>query len=133
MTRPRVVVVDDSPEFLSLASDILPADAYDVVQLSGDGPTLDEIERARPDVIVLDLAFGDDDDAGWDLLGRLRAGGSPTSQAPVIVCSGAAETVRRHRADFDSLSGVLLLEKPFAVHEFERVVRDAVGGASLPA
>lgn len=127
MARPRVVVVDDSADFLSLAAEILSADTYDVVPFGGLATTPEEIERANPDVIVLDLAFGSDDNAGWDLLGRLRGRGGPASQTPVIVCSGAVETVRRHRDDFGSLSGVMLLEKPFAVHEFESLVRDATG------
>ena len=55
MTRPRVLLADDHPVLIAAIGGLLAQD-YEVVGSVGDGlRLLEEAERLRPDVIVLDL------------------------------------------------------------------------------
>jgi len=55
MTRPRVLLADDHPVLIAAIGGLLAKD-YDIVGRVGDGlRLLEEAERLRPDVIVLDL------------------------------------------------------------------------------
>ena len=133
----HVVVIDDAPDLLELYGVLLSDEGYRVTPLGHltDDPA--EILRLAPDLIVLDLLFAHEV-RGLPFLRRLRA--DPAGAAvPVIVASGAAETLREHAAELCEL-GAQPLAKPFDLDELlaqawqlrgrSRFARDQAGGAT---
>ncbi len=67
---PRLVIVDDSAAFRTLAGELLAAEGFDLVGAAGDGASaLTLVGRERPDVVVLDVALPDAE--GFEVAGRL--------------------------------------------------------------
>src|SRR5438105_1529888 len=67
--KPRIVIVDDEPDFLRLAREWLRG-SYDVITfLSGDG-LVDELRAFEPDVVILDVRMPDID--GFELCHQIR-------------------------------------------------------------
>ena len=81
-----VFIVDDHPSFRASAKALLAADGYDVVGEAGDGEiAIAEIERLRPDVVLLDVQLPGID--GFEVADRVAAGG----RAPEIVLTSSRE------------------------------------------
>jgi CheY-like chemotaxis protein len=55
MTSPLVLVVDDDPDILDAICDILDAEGYRVARARHGAEALEQVDAARPDVILLDL------------------------------------------------------------------------------
>ena len=114
-----VFIVDDDFMVAKVHSGFVAAlDGFEVVgTASTGGQALQEIERLRPDLVLLDVYLPDM--TGLEVLRRLRAAGSPSD---VIVISAAR--------DVDSIrsalhGGVLhYLVKPFDRRTFEDRLRD---------
>jgi len=67
-----VLIVDDHPSFRASARRMLEAGGYEVVGEAGNGAAaLTEVERLRPDVVLLDVRLGDID--GFEVARRLLA------------------------------------------------------------
>jgi diguanylate cyclase (GGDEF)-like protein len=69
--RPRVLVVDDDEAFLVNIRRILDAEALTLRTVSDPRSTLDEIERFRPDIVLLDVVMPEIN--GFDVCRVLRA------------------------------------------------------------
>jgi DNA-binding NarL/FixJ family response regulator len=70
--RPRVLIVDDHADFRESASALLEAEGYEVVGVAADGETaMVEVERLRPDVVLVDIQLPGID--GFDVAERLAA------------------------------------------------------------
>jgi CheY-like chemotaxis protein len=79
----HVYCVDDSQTFLHVLKATFEWRHF-TTTVQGYSPNVfDQISSAHPDVIIVDLAFGQDN--GWHLLGRLAVG--LTENTPVIVTS----------------------------------------------
>ncbi|MEO5363136.1 MAG: hybrid sensor histidine kinase/response regulator [Magnetococcus sp. DMHC-8] len=79
--RPKVLVVDDSPETLEMLTDVL-SDCYAVVPaLSGESALLKAARAPHPDIILLDILMPGLD--GFEVCRRLKAH-SATRDIPVI-------------------------------------------------
>ena len=115
----RVLIVDDDFMVAKVHAGFVSAlEGFDVVGTASSGTqALAEIDRLRPDLVLLDVYLPDM--TGLEVLRRLRAGGSPVD---VIVISAAR--------DVDSIrsalhGGVLhYLVKPFDRRAFETRLRD---------
>ena len=65
-----VLIVDDHPSFRASARRMLEADGYDVVGVAEDGhAALTDVERLRPDLVLLDVRLPDID--GFEVARRL--------------------------------------------------------------
>ncbi len=53
--NPRVLVVDDDPDFVNLTSTILRSQNYDVIAASDGRQAMQVMRRAKPDVTLLDV------------------------------------------------------------------------------
>ncbi len=85
-----VLVVDDEPHIVELASLYLRNDGYNVLN-AGDGQeALQLIEKRRPDLVVLDIMLPGLD--GWEVCRRLRQGGN---DVPIIMLTARGEDVDR--------------------------------------
>ena len=78
----KILIVDDDEIMKILYTDELTEEGYDVIT-AGDGlGLLGLIEKALPDVVVLDIRLGDSN--GLDLLQDIR---NTYYELPVILCS----------------------------------------------
>ena len=85
--RGRVLIVDDDPDMLVIASAALEHAGYEV-QVAADGlAALAAIRREKPDVVILDFAMPLL--SGPDVLTALKTQ-SDTSAIPVIACTATA-------------------------------------------
>jgi DNA-binding NarL/FixJ family response regulator len=100
---PRVLIVDDSAVFLDAARILLEREGLPVVGVASTSSTaVDEVERLRPDVVLVDIMLGSE--SGFELARSLvdRAAGP----APAVVIFISTHT----EADF----GELIAESPVA-------------------
>lgn len=126
MAPRRVTVIDDSPELLALFGDALRSGGVEVALLDG-AATLAEIERSRPDLLVVDLRLGTESLPGWDIV-RLVRSHRQLRDLPIIVCSAALDQIRLHEGEIDHQPRTFLLPKPFSVDDLEAVLEEALGG-----
>lgn len=121
----HVLVIDDAEELRTLFRDIL-EDTGCRVSLTADAPTVDEIARLAPDLIVLDLLLGDDEEAAWRLVQALRR--DPRLAAtPLLICSAATHLLRRLEGPLGDL-GAEVVPKPFDLDDFLRTVERGLRG-----
>lgn len=120
-SRPRVAVVDDSREFLGLIRDVL-GERYDVAPYAVLR-SIDDIARADPDMLILDLHSGGPEGGltGWEILALARS--HPTLRyVPVVVCSADLDALRQDRIRLVAYGNVQLVAKPFEITAFEQTV-----------
>ena len=89
---PPVLVVDDDPLIRSSVSDILDLEGYPVTTASNGEEALEQVERARPSLVLLDMRMPIMD--GWGFAGALDQRGI---DVPILVMTAAqsAETWAR--------------------------------------
>lgn len=113
-----VLLADDDARFRALVRGVLVEDGYDVV---GEAGTTDgvfaEVERERPDVVVLDLVMDGAD--GLGTLDRLRAA---HPDLPVVVISSLFDPVIEQQI---LARGTRYLEKVEGIDALEQAI-DAV-------
>lgn len=120
MNPAHILVVDDEADIRSTISDILGDEGY-TVSVAGDAAAARaEVQRAAPDLILLDVWMPDVD--GITLLREWTESGS--LHCPVVILSGhgtvetAVEATRLGAADF--------IEKPLSLARLLRTVRKAL-------
>ena len=80
--RPTVLIVDDHPDFRASARALLEAEGFAVVGEAASGrEAISEVERVRPQVVLLDIQLPDLD--GFWVAERLAA--VPGSPAVVLI------------------------------------------------
>lgn len=110
-TGRRALVIEDAPEVLDLLREVLESEGFAVTG-SATPVGIEEVIRHAPDLIVLDVLFGQEE-RGIELLRRLRAEAA-TAAIPVVLCSGATEPIRRIEGSLlEGATGLVL--KPFDV------------------
>ena len=73
---PSVLVVDDHPSFRASARALLESEGLEVVGEAADGMSaLAEVERLRPEVVLLDIQLPDID--GFEVAARLSGDAGP--------------------------------------------------------
>jgi two-component system, OmpR family, phosphate regulon response regulator PhoB len=118
----RVLVVDDDQRVRTVVAWQLEADGFAVTEACDGTAALAEIERDRPDLVVLDLSLPGV--GGLDVLRRVRGAEGATTALPVIVLSGrSGETDRIIGLD---LGADDYLVKPFSPGELAARVRSVL-------
>lgn len=110
----RILVVNDTQEILELFRLLLEAEGYEVVLAGFPIQQISDIEDINPDLIILDLVFGDQK-TGWQMLQMLKMKRSTTS-IPVIMCTAALGAVREQEGYLVS-QGVHVVFKPFDIDQ----------------
>jgi two-component system response regulator MprA len=105
-----VLVVDDDPPLRRMLERTLSAEGFEVTVAADGGAALVEVQRAAPDVIVLDVAMPAID--GLSVCRRLRGKGLPTPILMLTARDAVADRVAGLEAGADDY-----LVKPFAVPE----------------
>ncbi len=109
MANERILIVDDEPNIVDLASMYLKQDGFQVIS-AGDGVTaLERIAQDDPALVVLDLMLPELD--GWEVCKRVRA----DSDLPILMLTARDD-------DIDKIVGLELgaddyLTKPFNPRE----------------
>ena len=86
MNRPRVLLVDDTPEILALCAELLKSE-YEIVGTAGDGKSaIAAFGTFSPDVVVLDVSMPGLN--GIEVATELRSSGC---QAAIVFLSGEME------------------------------------------
>lgn len=115
----RILAVDDEPEITALIRYHLARCGYDVSTAANGWEALAEIQRARPDLLLLDLMLPDLD--GFGLCEILRRDAA-TATIPIIIISAWASRDSRNLGL--ELGALDYLTKPFSPQALvERVNR----------
>jgi DNA-binding response OmpR family regulator len=126
--RPRISVVNDSPDFLELMSAILDEDAgYEVSLFDGEQTDVAALVASRPDLVIVDLLLGGA--SGWEIVTLARADARLAS-VPIIVCSADVTALRDRAPELERVGNVHLLNKPFTIDEITTLVESLVGRAA---
>jgi len=123
---PKVLVVDDEENLCFVIAAAFRLGAFDVATAASGTDALREVERFRPDLVVLDVMLPDVD--GFDVCRRLRADGN---DVPVIFLTARDATEDRVRGL--TIGGDDYMTKPFSVEELiarGRVILRRIGVAS---
>ena len=126
MISKRILLVEDDPYVRDLCVQVL--EDHTVVAVDDGVVALEEIERRRPDVILLDLIMPRARLDGLALLSKLAAG----PRIPIIVLSGLGNALKEGLSPelAAALSIAAILSKPFAVEALSREI-DRVDGAEV--
>lgn len=127
----RIVVIDDARDFTDMVADILHEGGHDVEACNVSDEALSCVVRAHPDLVLLDIRFGDNQETGWDVLDELRA--HPlTAGIPVIVSSAAQDSLRS-RETWLRTRDIPVLPKPFDLDELLDLVTATLDWSSRAA
>jgi CheY-like chemotaxis protein len=82
-----LIIVDDDADFAEATAIALRASGHEVaIQLETKG-SIAEMERRRPDLIILDVMFPECSSAGFALARRIRLRGEGLKDVPILILS----------------------------------------------
>jgi DNA-binding response OmpR family regulator len=116
MAREAVLVVEQEERVRSFLEQQLPDDGFDVLSTEEGRRVLELVERARPDLVLLDAVLPDA--SGFELCARLRMGEPGhcwNRDVPVIMVSARSDPVDRLRGFARGCDDYLC--KPFLYEE----------------
>lgn len=114
-----ILVIDDELPLLDLYKMMLEPEGYEVSVSEKVFENVAEVERLHPDLIILDLKMGKEEQ-GWELLQTLKSFPA-TSSIPVILSSAAYNEIREKQAYLKKMQISFVL-KPFDVEDFLQAV-----------
>lgn len=109
MSRPRALLIEDSPEFVLLCTHVLENEGFDVIVAGQGGKAVELARREKPELAVLDLGLPDLD--GLEVCRRIRQ----FTDAYIVIVTGRTDEV-------DKIVGLSLgaddyVTKPFSPRE----------------
>jgi DNA-binding response OmpR family regulator len=116
----RILVVNDDQGILELFRLLLESEGYEVHLSKICFEDVHDVERLRPDLIILDVKLGYHAE-GLVLLQELKMY-RPTSDIPVLLCT-AAISLMREQEDVLREKGIPIVYKPFDIEELLTAVR----------
>ena len=118
----RILVINDTQELLEMFRLLLEGEGHEVVLSGMPILKVSEVEKIQPDLIILDIIFGDQK-TGWQMLQMLKMQRS-TARVPVIVCTAALHEVQEQEG-YLVAQGVRVLYKPFDIDELFTMIGHA--------
>src|SRR5690242_20200280 len=88
----RIAIVEDEAELASLIDYNLSRNGYQTQIITGSDSTLENLEQARPDLILLDVMLPEMD--GFELCRRIRQS-TVLSRTPVVFLTARSDEVDR--------------------------------------
>jgi two-component system response regulator VicR len=86
--KAKFLVVDDEPKVADSIAQILEEEGYEVITAGDDLWALYYYDEFQPDLIILDILFGDDERMGLDILKKIR---EKDETIPIIMLTGLSE------------------------------------------
>jgi CheY-like chemotaxis protein len=117
LPRSKILVINDSPDFLNFMRDFLTAEgAYDVATYDQSEGVLEQVTSAPPDLVILDIVFRNGP-TGVEVARQL-AETAATAHIPVLFCTALSprelgDDLRRLAAETEHR----ILYKPFDLDE----------------
>ena len=108
-TAPRVLLVEDDRDIITLLEQVLTQEGFDVAVARDGLEGLLQLQSGRPDLALLDIMMPDVD--GVRVLEQLLEEGAGRLPVPVIVITGSPDGADRSR---ELLGPDNVFEKPFA-------------------
>ncbi|HEX7172588.1 MAG TPA: response regulator [Candidatus Limnocylindria bacterium] len=129
----RVSVIDDSPEFLLLMSDLLASLGHQMTGFEAVGASIESIVASDPQLLIVDLRLRDGAEkiSGWELVVLARSHRELLS-TPVILCSADVWELKQRTRDLEQITGVHVRTKPFDVDEMCDLVQHLVADGQRP-
>jgi len=118
---PRILVVDDDPEGSMLTSLLLRRAGFDVRSVHTAKEALEEVNRALPALVLMDLMIPDMD--GLELCRTLRARHGP-EELPIVVYTARAAIDSRQAGLEAGAQDVMI--KPTSTPEFISRIKAAI-------
>ena len=84
MTKPKILVVDDTPQNVKLLGDLLSVKGYQVCTAANGEEALAQVAKERPDLVLLDVMMPGM--SGYDVCRKLRSE-PETALLPVVMCT----------------------------------------------
>ncbi|HZX94363.1 MAG TPA: response regulator [Myxococcales bacterium] len=106
MSGPRILVVDDNPELLTLLSSAFEEAGYDVQTAARGRTALEAARRDRPDLVLVDVLLP-------DLMGFDVAEGLKRLKIPFIFMSGVHKGGKISASSVSKYGALAYFEKPF--------------------
>lgn len=119
----RILVINDTQEILDAFRDLLEGEGYEVFLYSYAPKELDDVRRVHPDLIILDLVFGQEK-LGFQLLQLLKMH-RDTATIPVVLCTAATREVLEIDG-YLKAQNVALVPKPFDIDMLLDTVKTAL-------
>lgn len=123
-TKPRVVLVDDEPDFLRILEMWLKPH-YEVTSFERSAGAVERIRALMPDLVVLDVHMSEE--SGFKMCRRLKSDAA-TAHIPVVFLSGSKsnEDIRLHA----EVGGARYLTKPISRQAFLEALAEQLAGAA---
>lgn len=122
----KILIVEDSPDNMTLFRTLLTLRGHEVVGLSGGDGMLETIEREQPALVLMDIQLPGKD--GFALLSEIRR--SPHAGLRVLALTAHAMHGDRERALEAGFDGYIT--KPIDIRAFPEQVQHAVAGSQTP-
>ncbi|MDQ3547465.1 MAG: response regulator [Chloroflexota bacterium] len=117
LDRSKILVVNDSPDFLTFMRELLTLEGgYEVATLDQSEGVVEQVTSTPPDMIILDLVFRGGL-SGYDIADRL-ASAAATAGIPILFCTALSvrDIPEQARALLDERKHRVLF-KPFDIDE----------------
>jgi len=117
-----ILIIDDDPAGTQLLATLLSMEGYDPCRLENWQDPISDVERFRPDLVVLDIYLRTKN--GFDLLEELRAHSDlDVAHTPVLMMSAENHQSRCRQAGANGF-----LEKPFNIQEMLNAIKQIEKG-----
>ena len=120
-----IAVVNDDPDFLDLLTQLLQLEGYEAFIVHEAKGAYDRLKGAHPDLIVLDIRIGGDND-GWQIAECLTLDPA-TRPIPIILCSAAGDELQR-RVPWLQTHGIGAIAKPFDLDDMLGAIHEGLAG-----
>ena len=126
MQRQHIFVVNGSADFLDVVRELLQDELYNVTTTNFVPRTFQQIETARPSLLIVDLIHGEM--AGWDLLAELRQE-AVTRDIPMILVSTSKQLLEKAEEERVISGGDRYFLKPFSLDALLQAIQELIGSA----
>ena len=112
----KIMVVDDEPDILFTVGQMLEMSGYDVVKASNGNECFNELEKAIPDLVLLDIMMPEIN--GWDVAAKIKENPKWTD-IPIIFLTAKGDTMS---IGMGSLASEDYIVKPFDIKDLKERV-----------
>jgi two-component system, cell cycle response regulator DivK len=121
----KILIVEDSPDNMKLFRTLLTLKGHEVTGLPGGEGLLETIERAEPELVLMDIQLPGKD--GFALLAEIRH--SSHRDLRVLALTAHAMSGDRERALEAGFNGYIT--KPIDIRSFPELVKRALAGETV--